>query len=124
MELIIPHSNYKTSEIAQKAEVLQCLELKIKELITSHVLKRKLWFSSDFIPTEEKMRDDQISTKTRLRERAKGIKDQVRVALAINLLTEEGLPHFHTLITKYLGDNSFWAKWTNMWTCLLYTSPS
>src|ERR1035437_1392930 len=116
MELLIPQSNYKTNEMPVKAEVLRCLESKVKELISSHVLKRKLWLSSDFIPTEERMNDEQISVKTKLRERAKGIKDQVRVALAINLLTEEGLPHFHTLITKYLGDNSFWAKWTNMWT--------
>jgi acyl-[acyl-carrier-protein] desaturase len=116
MELLIPQSNYKTNEMPVKAEVLRCLESKVKELISSHVLKRKLWLSSDFIPTEERMNDEQISIKTKLRERAKGIKDQVRVALAINLLTEEGLPHFHTLITKYLGDNSFWAKWTNMWT--------
>jgi acyl-[acyl-carrier-protein] desaturase len=116
MEFIISKPKYRANVLQQKAEVLRCLELKVEELISSHVLKRKLWFSSDFIPTEEKMNDERASIKTRLRERAKGIKDQVRVALAINLLTEEGLPHFHTLITKYLGDNSFWAKWTNIWT--------
>jgi acyl-[acyl-carrier-protein] desaturase len=116
MEIIIPQPSYTGNEIILKAEVLQCLESKVEEWISSHISKRKLWFSSDFIPTEEKMNDEQISIKTKLRERAKGIKDQVRVALAINLLTEEGLPHFHTLLTKYLGDNSFWAKWTNMWT--------
>jgi acyl-[acyl-carrier-protein] desaturase len=116
MEFIIPKPRDRTNVLPQKTEILRCLDLKVAELISSHVLKRKLWFSSDFIPTEEKMNDERISIKTKLRERAKGIKDQVRVALAINLLTEEGLPHFHTLITKYLGDNSFWAKWTNMWT--------
>jgi acyl-[acyl-carrier-protein] desaturase len=116
MEFIISKPKYRANVLQQKAEVLRCLELKVEELISSHVSKRKLWFSSDFIPTEEKMNDERTSIKTKLRERAKGIKDQVRVALAINLLTEEGLPHFHTLITKYLGDNSFWAKWTNMWT--------
>jgi acyl-[acyl-carrier-protein] desaturase len=116
MEIIMQQSNYKAMGIMQKTEVLKCLELKVKEWIASHVAKRKLWFSSDFIPTEEKMTEDKISVKANLMERAKGIKDNVRVALALNLLTEEGLPHFHTLITKYLGDESFWAKWTNMWT--------
>jgi acyl-[acyl-carrier-protein] desaturase len=116
MEIILQQSNYKAKGILQKTEVLKCLELKVKEWIASHVAKRKLWFSSDFIPTEEKMTEDKISVKANLMERAKGIKDNVRVALALNLLTEEGLPHFHTLITKYLGDESFWAKWTNMWT--------
>jgi len=116
MEYLISQSNHKAEGITLKAEVLCYLESKVKELISSHVAKRKLWFSSDFIPSEERMNDEQQSVKTKLRERAKGIGDEVRVALAVNLLTEEGLPHFHTLITKYLGDNSFWAKWTNMWT--------
>jgi acyl-[acyl-carrier-protein] desaturase len=116
MEIIISHSNYNANGIMLKAEVLRCLELKVKEWISSHVSKRKLWLSSDFIPSDERMEEDDNLIKSKLRERAKGIKDNVRVALAINLLTEEGLPHFHTLITKYLGDNSFWGKWTNMWT--------
>jgi acyl-[acyl-carrier-protein] desaturase len=116
MEIIIQQSNYKANGILQKVEVLKCLELKVKDWISSHVAKRKLWFSSDFLPSEEKMPDDNVSVGTRLKERARGIKDNVRVALALNLLTEEGLPHFHTLLTKYLGDDSFWVKWTNMWT--------
>ena len=116
MELLNSQSNYKAKGITLKAEVLRCLEFKVKELISAHVLKRKLWFSSDFIPTEERMDEEQGLTKSKLRDRAKGIGDQVKVALAVNLLTEEGLPHFHSLLTKYLGDNSFWAKWTNMWT--------
>src|ERR1035437_5814194 len=95
MEIIIGHPNYKANGILQKADVLRCLELKVEELISSHISKRKLWFSSDFIPTEERMYEEQSSIKSRLKERAKGIKDNVRVALAINLLTEEGLPHFH-----------------------------
>jgi acyl-[acyl-carrier-protein] desaturase len=51
-----------------------------------------------------------------LRERAEGISLPARVALALNLLTEEGLPHFHRLLAVYLGSNSFWSKWTNLWT--------
>jgi acyl-[acyl-carrier-protein] desaturase len=51
-----------------------------------------------------------------LRERAAGISLPTRVAIAINLLTEEGLPHFHRLLAQYLGAESFWQKWTNLWT--------
>lgn len=116
MEILIHQGNFKASGIFQKVEVLKSLELKVRDLISSHIAKRKLWFSSDFLSSEEKMTDDSIMVKTNMVERAKGIKDNVRTALAINLLTEEGLPHFHTLLTKYLGDDSFWAKWTNMWT--------
>ena len=36
--------------------------------------------------------------------------------MALNLLTEEGLPHFHRLLAAYLGGDTFWSKWTNLWT--------
>ena len=103
-------------ETLTKMEVLNHLELKVKEWIANHRAKQKLWFSSDFLPADEKMNDDRKSIRENLKERARGIKDAFRVALAVNLLTEEGLPHFHRLISKYLGDESFWAKWTNLWT--------
>ena len=116
MEILIKEKESLLSETANKTEILNHLEGKVKEWIESHVAKRNLWFSSDFLPADEKMNDDQESNITNLRDRSRGIKDEVRVAVALNLLTEEGLPHFHRLIAKYLGDRSFWSKWNNMWT--------
>ena len=112
METIID----KDLEIAEKVEVLNHLETKVKEWMEAHTSKRKLWFSSEFLPADEKMGDDQENITKKLRERVRGMKDPVRVAVAVNLLTEEGLPHFHRLIAKHLSDESFWAKWNNMWT--------
>nr|MBA3710601.1 acyl-ACP desaturase [Planctomycetota bacterium] len=51
-----------------------------------------------------------------LRKRAEGIPDSARAALALNLLTEEGLPHFHRLLAVYLGEDSHWSAWNNLWT--------
>lgn len=116
MELIIPSTDRNVHEVSSKAEVLAHLENTVKEWIEQHVAKRKLWFSAEFLPADEKNSDDQESMISKLRERARGLKDAVRVAVAVNLLTEEGLPHFHRLISQHLGDRSFWAKWTNMWT--------
>lgn len=116
MDIIIPSEKTETSEIKSKVEVLQHLETRVKEWMESHVAKRKLWFSSDFLPADEKMNDDQENNIKKLRERVKGVKDAVRVASALNLLTEEGLPHFHRIIAHHLGDRSFWSKWNNMWT--------
>ena len=50
-----------------------------------------------------------------LRERARTIPDNARVTLALNILTEEGLPHFHRLIAENLGSNTFWSTWNNLW---------
>jgi acyl-[acyl-carrier-protein] desaturase len=116
MEILIKEYKSPKNETASKTEVLSYLEEKVKEWIESHISKRNLWFSSDFLPADEKMNDDQETNLKNLRDRTQGIKDEVRVAVALNLLTEEGLPHFHRLIAQYLGDRSFWSKWNNMWT--------
>jgi len=62
------------------------------------------------------MDDNEENVISKLRERARGIADSVRVSLVLNLITEEGLPHFHRLLSTYLGDNSVWKKWNFMWT--------
>lgn len=116
MEIIIKESDFAKSSFARKTEVLKHLEEKVELWMKDHVEKRKLWFSSDFLPADEKMNDDQENNIKSLRDRTRGIKDEVRVAVALNLLTEEGLPHFHRLIAQYLGDRSFWSEWNNMWT--------
>ncbi|MBI5662484.1 MAG: acyl-ACP desaturase [Ignavibacterium album] len=116
MEILINDKNTELNETKSKTEVLSYLELKVKQWMEQHIAKRKLWFSSDFLPVDEKNSDDQNKIVDGLRERAKGIKDPARVAVALNLLTEEGLPHFHRLIAHHLGSDSFWSKWNNMWT--------
>lgn len=111
-----PVSEEKKFEIEHKVEVLSTLELKVKEWMDDHLSKRKLWFSSDFLPADEKNDENHDRALGKLKERVRGIKDSARVAVAVNLLTEEGLPHFHRLLSTYLGTESFWSKWNNMWT--------
>src|SRR3984893_18601608 len=82
--------------------------------MTAHEAKRVLWFPAEFL--EPAPGEDPDHHLKALRERAEGISLPARVALALNLLTEEGLPHFHRLLATYLGGDTFWAKWTNLWT--------
>ena len=103
-----------TRELSSKIEVLQDLEEKVQELMEIHERKRELWFPTDLIgPAADECPDTHIA---KLREQAAGIPDHARAALALNLLTEEGLPHFHRLLAVYLGDESFWRSWNNLWT--------
>jgi acyl-[acyl-carrier-protein] desaturase len=116
MEIIISKQATNEFQLMNKMEVLSLLEQKVKTMIENHISKRRLWFSSDFLPADEKVNEDNENMYNLLRERVRGIKDAARVAVAVNLLTEEGLPHFHRLIAKHLGDDNFWSKWNNMWT--------
>ncbi len=102
------------AETLSKIEVLADLEPVVEQLMTSHEQKRVLWFPSELLdPPPGEDPDHHLRS---LRERARGISDPARVALALNLLTEEGLPHFHRLLAVYLGTDSIWAKWNNLWT--------
>jgi acyl-[acyl-carrier-protein] desaturase len=101
-------------ELFSKIEVLKDLEQKVRELMAVHEEKRELWYPADLVgPAGDESPEDHYR---KLRERAAGIPDPARAALAINLLTEEGLPHFHRLLAVYLGDDSHWRAWNNLWT--------
>lgn len=102
------------AETLSKIEVLADLEPIVRDLTAVHEDKRILWFPSELLAPPPG--EDPDAHLKQLRERARGISEPARVALALNLLTEEGLPHFHRLLAVYLGDNSFWNTWTNLWT--------
>lgn len=106
--------NTVEAETLAKVEVLADLEPVVHSLMETHEAKRILWFPSELLaPAPEMDPDNHVR---QLRERARGIGLPARVALALNLLTEEGLPHFHRILAVYLGSDSFWSRWTNMWT--------
>ncbi|MCC6319043.1 MAG: acyl-ACP desaturase [Gemmatimonadaceae bacterium] len=101
-------------ETRAKIEVLADLEPDVVELMATHEAKRILWFPSELLsPLPDTDPDAHVKA---LRERAEGISLPARVALCLNTLTEEGLPHFHRIISNYLGADSIWAKWNNLWT--------
>ena len=102
------------AEIIAKMEVLADLEPEVSVLMEAHEAKRILWFPSEVLAAPPDTDPDAHIRE--LRDRARGISLPGRVALALNLLTEEGLPHFHRLLAVYLGSDSFWSKWTNLWT--------
>ena len=102
------------SAFESKLEVLTDLEPVVADIIHKHDSKRELWYSSDFLPADQGQPDERMVNE--LRERARSVSDSARVAIALNILTEEGLPHFHRLIAENLGSRTFWNNWNNLWT--------
>ena len=84
------------SETLAKVEVLADLEEVVHQLMITHEAKRVLWFPSELLaPAPDTDPDHHLRE---LRGRSSGISLPSRVALALNLLTEEGLPHFQLLV--------------------------
>ena len=101
-------------ETLSKVEVLGDLEPVVDKLMAAHESKRILWYPSELLSPPDG--DDPEKHRAALRERSRGIHDSARVAVGLNLLTEEGLPHFHRLLAQYTDENSFWRKWNYLWT--------
>jgi acyl-[acyl-carrier-protein] desaturase len=101
-------------ETLSKVEVIADLEPVVQSLMEAHEAKRPLWFPAELLSPPDG--EGPEKHRTDLRARARGIGDPARVAMGLNLLTEEGLPHFHRLLALHLDENAYWSKWTNLWT--------
>ncbi len=108
-----PTSSFGTPD---QLEVLVAMEPAVVRLTEAHQASRRLWFPNDLSSADAEGGAALDAELVELREAARGLPDTTRVALAINLLTEEGLPHFHRLIATHLGNESPWSDWNNMWT--------
>jgi acyl-[acyl-carrier-protein] desaturase len=100
----------------QQIDVLRTLEPAVVREMDEHIARRRLWFPNDLMPADAELDHAHDAEIAALRERARGLPDAVRVAVALNLLTEEGLPHFHRLIAMHFGQESPWVDWNNLWT--------
>lgn len=100
--------------LSPRIEVLEDLETIVDELMQKHQGSRKLWFPSDLLAAEEQ--EDRATFLAQLQKRAEGLPDSCRISILLGLITEEGLPHFHRQLAVYLGDDSFWQRWNNLWT--------
>lgn len=100
--------------MGRKVEVLKDLEPQVLGWMAEHEEKRELWFPFDLLAAPAGT--DPEEHRQILIERVKGFPDACRAALALNTLTEEGLPHFHRLLATHLGDDSHWRTWNDLWT--------
>ena len=116
MDVLIPAQRDETYEALSRREVLQTLEPLARDLMKNHLEKRRLWFPSDFLPADEQMSEDEERNLLQMRERARGLPDSIRTAVVLNLLTEEGLPHFHRVISDHLDNSPTWRSWNYLWT--------
>ena len=106
-------SDYLGYGSARQSDVLASLDEIVRSLITQHEQKRELWYPSEVLDFECENGAEELR---QLRERSRHVPDATRISLALSLLTEEGLPHFHRLVATHLGEDNFWQEWNNLWT--------
>lgn len=104
-------------------QVIKELEPVAQEMV-DHVLLEtgeKAWQPQDFLPDLTK--DSWQEEVQALREMAQGLSDELFVVLIGDMITEEALPTYQTLLNTFEGcddptgtSSSAWAQWSRGWT--------
>ena len=103
------------------AEVVKSIEGFVEENLDLLKSVSDSWQPSDILPdmVTEGWRDK----IQQLRDQARGVSDEVLIVLVGNMVTEEALPSYQTMINRHPGvqddtgaSDSPWARWTRGWT--------
>lgn len=106
----------------QKIEIFKSLDDWARDNILSHLKPvEKCWQPQDFLP--DPASDGFHDEVKELRERAKEIPDDYFVCLVGDMITEEALPTYQTMLNTLDGvrdetgaSPTAWAVWTRAWT--------
>jgi acyl-[acyl-carrier-protein] desaturase len=109
------HTNPITIE-AQNDIIRTYLEPELDGLLAAHDKARIDWFPSDLLPASQHMSTAEMEYVAELKQQSAQLPDAARIALVLNLITEEGLPSYHRLLHQAFGDKSSWGIWRNQWT--------
>jgi len=105
-----------------RLETMKELEPFAEDMISKHLLDpEEAWQPSDFLPDPRS--EGFLEEVAEMREIAKGIPDDVLCVLVGDMITEEALPTYTTLLNSFEGADdptgaspAPWAKWSRQWT--------
>jgi len=114
----------KTAYLYPKhVEVIEDFEPLVNKMVDDILLEtgEKAWQPQDYLP--DLAADSWLEQTKELREAAAGIPDDVWVVLVGDMVTEEALPTYQTLLNTFEGcddpigtTDSAWARWSRGWT--------
>lgn len=81
----------------------------LTSVLADHMARAKTWYPHDYVPWE--MGADREDPS-----RALLLPEPVRVAVVLNLLTEDNLPGYHRELSRAFGTDGAWRTWTDRWT--------
>lgn len=104
-------------------EVVEDLAPMVDGMVDSILLEtgEKAWQPQDYLP--DLSEDNWIESIQDVRDQASGVSDELMVILVGDMVTEEALPTYQTLLNTFEGcndvsgtDDSPWGRWSRGWT--------
>ena len=93
-------------------DMLRELEPALRLGLERHLAQATEWFPHEYVPYEvgrNYVEEPWESTDSSLSEVS-------RMALEVNLLTEDNLPYYHLALWETFGSEGAWGEWTRRWT--------
>jgi acyl-[acyl-carrier-protein] desaturase len=96
------------------SEVLKDMEESVADLLAMHTSKAESWWPSEMLPRA--YRPEDAKRLAQMQANAAGIPPAARACIALNLVTEEGLPLFHQALGEVLPKGAHFWTWLHRWT--------
>ncbi|MEU4685967.1 acyl-ACP desaturase [Streptomyces xinghaiensis] len=104
------------SEGWSDAKLLYALEEVVEDELNRHLKVAKDWMPHEYVPwSEGRDFDGPLGGEAWAPEQSK-VSDIGRIALVVNLLTEDNLPSYHHEIATLFGRDGAWGTWVHRWT--------
>jgi acyl-[acyl-carrier-protein] desaturase len=105
-----------TTDVRTTAVLARELEPVAARELDRHVTTAKEWFPHQYVPWSEGTDYDGEYDGLPWAESQSRIDKVGRIALVINLLTEDNLPSYHRAIIATTGNDDAWGEWVGRWT--------
>ncbi|MDF9816569.1 acyl-ACP desaturase [Streptomyces sp. SPB162] len=104
------------SDTWSDARLLYALEEVVETELNRHLAVAKEWMPHEYVPWSDGRNFDGIMGGEAWAPEQSKVTEIGRIALVVNLLTEDNLPSYHHEIASLFGRDGAWGTWVHRWT--------
>jgi acyl-[acyl-carrier-protein] desaturase len=104
------------SDTWSDARLLYALEEVVETELNRHLSVAKEWMPHEYVPWSDGRNFDGIMGGEAWAPEQSKVTEIGRIALIVNLLTEDNLPSYHHEIASLFGRDGAWGTWVHRWT--------
>lgn len=93
-------------------DLLRELDPVVESMLSRHMAAAQEWFPHEYIPWEQ----GRSFTEQPWEPGDSTLSEVARIAMELNLLTEDNLPYYHLAIWEMFGGEGPWGEWARRWT--------
>ncbi|MBC3991055.1 acyl-ACP desaturase, partial [Streptomyces sp. AC563] len=98
------------------SQLLYALEEVVETELNRHLRVAKEWMPHEYVPWSDGRNFDGVMGGEAWAPDQSKVSSVGRVALVVNLLTEDNLPSYHHEIATLFGRDGAWGTWVHRWT--------